>query len=333
MTVYYVDGAVGNDANAGTAEGAGNAWATIQKALDTMVAQTPNDTVFVKNSATYAEILLPTAQGATSGPLTLIGYESTIYDKGRVDVVPPAGTHGVDHNSAFVSFYNWANFDFDFSNATGDGYDISNSDDIKFFNCSFSNAGGNGVGNADQRVVYHNCLFQNNTLYGAEQTSISSVAYFGCSFISNGVGAISSQTNAVAFSVYRCLFDENAAVRGGHIMGCTLNSDDITDSALISISNGTNTIWVDNIVQGFDYSLTRTNDGYEESATDGNNVLFGYDQTAYRSASPQNEWQTLMRTRDVVDQDPLFTDPDSGDFTIPSGSPAATSGMVPGLVS
>jgi hypothetical protein len=36
MTTYYVDTAVGNDGNAGTSEGAGNAWATIDKAMNTV---------------------------------------------------------------------------------------------------------------------------------------------------------------------------------------------------------------------------------------------------------------------------------------------------------
>jgi hypothetical protein len=282
---------------------------------------------------TYAETLLPTVQGALTGPITLIGYENTIYDLGRVTIAHPAATHGVDHNSAFVSYYNWANFDFDFANVTTDGYDIASSDDIKFFNCSFSNAGFNGVGNADQRCLYINCLFQNNTLYGAEHTTVSDTHYIACSFIGNGSGGISSGSNTVRFTVYRCLFDQSSTVRGGHILGCTMNSDGVTDSNLLSASNGTGTIWVDNIVRGFEYGPSRTNDNYEEHSMDVNNVIFGYIETAYRSATPTNEWHTLMRTRDVVDQDPLFTDPDAGDFTISAGSPAATSGLVPGLVS
>ena len=35
MTTYYVDSELGNDNNPGTAAGAGNAWASIGKALDT----------------------------------------------------------------------------------------------------------------------------------------------------------------------------------------------------------------------------------------------------------------------------------------------------------
>ena len=49
-TTWYVDGAVGNDSNAGTSPGAGNAWATIGKATSTAAA---GDTVNVKASATY----------------------------------------------------------------------------------------------------------------------------------------------------------------------------------------------------------------------------------------------------------------------------------------
>jgi hypothetical protein len=77
MATYYVDGAVGNDSNAGTAEGSGNAWATINKAATTAAA---GDTVHIKASATYT---LTSAQtftnsgNATSGPIIYRGYTTT----------------------------------------------------------------------------------------------------------------------------------------------------------------------------------------------------------------------------------------------------------------
>ena len=48
MAVYYVDSLLGNDSNAGTAPGSGNAWATIAKAVATAVA---GDVCNIKASA------------------------------------------------------------------------------------------------------------------------------------------------------------------------------------------------------------------------------------------------------------------------------------------
>lgn len=333
MTVYYVDGDVGDDANAGTSPGSGNAWATIQKALDTMAAVNPSDTTFVKNTVTYTEALLPTVNGANSGPLSIIGYGTDVHDLGRVTLQPPAGPFGIDHGSAFVGYYQWANFDFDFSNVTVDGFEITSSDDMRFFNCSFSNCGGNAVGNLDARSVFVNCLFENNGGYGAEQSNVGDVSYWGCIFRNNATGSISSIQNINPYTVYRCLFEGNDGPRGGHLAGCTFHSDSGTDAGPITTSTGYGAIWVDNIVSGFEYGLSRTNDNYEEHAVDVNNFIYGYATAAYRSASPVNDWHTIMRNQDTVDEDPRFADIAGSDFTLSGGSPAATSGLVPGLVS
>ena len=46
MTIYYVDGVVGDDTNAGTSEGSGSAWATIDKAMNTVAAGDTGDAGF-----------------------------------------------------------------------------------------------------------------------------------------------------------------------------------------------------------------------------------------------------------------------------------------------
>ena len=53
MTDYYVDTAVGNDANSGLAEGAGNAWATIGKALTAGSPVVSLDRVYVKLQSVF----------------------------------------------------------------------------------------------------------------------------------------------------------------------------------------------------------------------------------------------------------------------------------------
>ena len=83
MTTYYVDGAVGNDGNAGTSEGAGNAWATIDHAMNTVAA---GDKVFVKATGTYSETPVMDTVGASNNPITFEGYTTTPGDNGKVTV-------------------------------------------------------------------------------------------------------------------------------------------------------------------------------------------------------------------------------------------------------
>ena len=77
MTTYYVDGAVGNDSNAGTSPGSGNAWATIAKAASTVVA---GDTAYIKASATYtitSTITLSNTGSQSAGAIRYEGYTTT----------------------------------------------------------------------------------------------------------------------------------------------------------------------------------------------------------------------------------------------------------------
>lgn len=68
-TTYYVDGASGSDGNAGTSTGA--AWKTLGKASTSTAA---GDTIYVKASATYNEILTFRSTGTASSPVIWEGY-------------------------------------------------------------------------------------------------------------------------------------------------------------------------------------------------------------------------------------------------------------------
>lgn len=73
---FFVDGAVGNDSNAGTAEGSGNAWLTINKAATTAAA---GEIVNIKASATYTvnAQTFTNSGNSTSGPILYRGYTTT----------------------------------------------------------------------------------------------------------------------------------------------------------------------------------------------------------------------------------------------------------------
>ena len=80
MATYYVDPALGNDGNAGTSEGAGNAWLTLQYALDNTVSL---DEIYVKNSA-IIDVSSVIDIDQSQGSRQVKGYSSVISDDGIV---------------------------------------------------------------------------------------------------------------------------------------------------------------------------------------------------------------------------------------------------------
>ncbi len=86
MSDYYIDGLNGNDANAGTSEGAGNAWKTMGKAISNPIAA--GDRVFVKANATYTENPNFTSiPGTMAAPVVVEGYGSVVGDGVRATIV------------------------------------------------------------------------------------------------------------------------------------------------------------------------------------------------------------------------------------------------------
>ncbi len=87
MATYYVDTAVGNDSNAGTSPGSGNAWATLGKAASVAIY---GDKVNVKASGTYTITSGVTFDSTdsvpNSAPLLVEGYTTTPGDGGQVTV-------------------------------------------------------------------------------------------------------------------------------------------------------------------------------------------------------------------------------------------------------
>ena len=211
MATYYVDGAVGNDSNAGTSEGAGNAWATIQQAADTVAA---GDTVYIKASATYNEQVTLTTVGGFATPITWEGYSSTTGD-GGVATISGGGTRTSCVTGVSKSYQRWKNIKLD--SAASSGYNDSAADHVTFINCTFSNNGyigavldlycqfyyctlegnGNSGSVTDGRNVYVCCISRNNGndgIYGA------SVATYNCLCHGNTNSQIHLGTYGYAFN-------------------------------------------------------------------------------------------------------------------------------------
>lgn len=254
MTDYYVDGDVGNDTNAGTSEGSGNAWATINKACQTMVA---GDRTYVKASVVYNEsaVFANVGTGRTTATMIqLIGYTTTPGDDGVVQMNSTAGNYCLTDPVATHSYYRIHNFDFF-------GALISNVDfnsTIEFQNCAFRNSP-NAGGNVGGGCQFYKCLFQNNGLEG--MSAINDANYVGCHFVgSNNVDPWVSNNSGPRF--YRCLFTNFAYTGGGNaygvsqmdiMVGCTIDGrsgpagrkmDDVT------LTVTTDRMFCDNLIVG-----------------------------------------------------------------------------------
>lgn len=224
MTVYYLDSALGSDANAGTAEGAGNAWQTWGKALSTAAA---GDTVHVKSSAAYTLTASPTCANSGSiaaGPIQIIGYQTTPGDGGTKPTVTSAtnSIRLVDLNGK--SYWNFDNIRFTHTAATR-GYGISASASVSAStglvvrNCEFDGClvgiDGDNVTNFQiSKALIHNCKIVNSTAQGIRIGGMG--AQFASKIIDTmiagnaGAGLLSDNNNA-AFFLEGCIIYDNGA--------------------------------------------------------------------------------------------------------------------------
>lgn len=209
MTDYYVDGDVGADINAGTSEGSGNAWATIDKACQTMVA---GDRTYVKASVSYDEsaTFANVGTGRTAATMIqLIGYTTTPGDNGIVQMQSTAGNNCLTDPVATHSYYRIHNFDFFGSLDTN--VDLNST--IEFQNCRFRNAVNEGgvVGSGCQ---FYNCLFQNNGQQGIATTN--DATYVACTFVGSAY-LDPWVTNNANPRYYKCLFTPHSYGGGANV--------------------------------------------------------------------------------------------------------------------
>ncbi len=300
---YYVDVAVGADGNAGTSEGAGNAWATLEKAADTVGA---NDKVFVKASGSYVAeyntggakdcVLYIITVGAAATSIVWEGYFSTPGDGGIVTIDANTNTLGsaaltaltTDMYNVFKNFY--------FTGASGAGVDFEttvNADRATFKNCRF---GGNATFGVlgDTGFTFFNCLFDNNgttTAHHGTSTDQGTV-FIGCISHTNGGNGY----DAFDVFAYKCL-EYNNGGKGIHIntavtcmvLDCTFDGENAASDIGIHQDSATATrnYYINNIF--YDYATGITADGgtgemnisfaclFNSNTDDSSNFITGYD--------------------------------------------------------
>jgi hypothetical protein len=317
MATYYVDGAVGNDANAGTSEGAGNAWATIQKAMDTVAA---DDTVYVKASATYSEDVTIETNGGIFTPIHFIGYTTSTSDNGKVTI--SGTTNCLKNGAADGDFYMFWNFIF--SGASSTGVLLNLGDDTLWYNCEFNNNGGAGLQLNDEALIV-NCVAHGNTTFGFDLDSSPNVV--GCKVYANGGVQIFCLGNGE-------LFYKNVVYGAtGSSKLCELNTTELfvantldgENVALqgVELIQGSACICIDNII----YDCTtgvQMNAGPVPSAYFLGHNLMNSNTTDYSTATP-----ATVGLNDVTSA-PAFTDEANDDYRPSRSSPAVDAQLKPG---
>lgn len=321
MTTYYVDGAVGSDLNDGLAEGAGNAWATLQKAADTVTVA--GDTIYVKNSAAYNEQLLLRFRGDATNRILWEGYSSTPGDGGKV-IVDGQSTRAycVETNISFDQL--WFVFkNFIFRNATSHGINLGAKWATVFHNCEFLNNGGTGCA-TNRQSLYLDCVSANN---GDDGFSIAVDGYaVGCIAYNNVGTQISLSSDCVA---YKCLAygiagsDIEAGIRAQIILACTSDGENVANSVGLFINNVAGLIGdciAYDCQKGIKLSPSSWPLVYAGYNLLNSNVL-NYDSTSQHAG--------VYFQNDVYGA-PGFNDEASGDYTLSDTSAALNAGIKPG---
>ena len=320
MTTYYVDGAVGNDTNAGTSEGAGNAWATIDKAASTVAAA---DTVYVKASATYSEQVTLDTAGTDGNIIRWIGYTSTTGDNGKVTIDSPSN-YAVD-GASFGAYHSWRNFIF--TGGSSNGYNAGNSDNCSFYNCEFTNNGAAGIF-GDNFFAFVNCEFTNNGGRGCDCDS--TLTFVGCIFSGNAAEGAGGYT---ASKFYKCLWFNNSLTTDvlpssfSDLIACTVDGDGTSGDGL-GDANAAQILVVDNIIHDVGGAGV-TNPVAQAHSFFGYNLFSNVTGSLY-SVDRDTTYGQITGYQDPAEQDPSFVDEASDDYRVQQSSPAVGAGLKPG---
>lgn len=357
---YYVDGAVGSDDNDGDAPGEGNAWATIDKAMNTVAA---GEKVWVKASATYTENPIIDTAGVLASPIAFEGYTTTPGDGGRATVVGE-----IQDSITGRLYYVFKNFDVSNVGGAGSGkcVDLSGTEtcwknckfhdnnagalvvvgNAAFFErCEFNTGVAGGVSGSGMTCV--GCTFNGNTASAVNSSSLfvglfcefndtvgdgivssNSVQCFKCKFYRNSLSAIDV---AAFLTVIECEFFSNgsAAVDGGAanesfltVVNCTVDGDskDTTDGVVKNIVIHGTVTAVNNII----YDCIN---GMEWGAGGTHNNEFGISLNNLMYGNTTRYSGGAFTSDGEVTAAPQFVNEVANDYSLASGSPARGAGF------
>ena len=334
MATYYVDHDAGADVNAGTSEGAGNAWKTIAKAMGTVAA---GDVVNVKNNGSYTEQDDATTYignidtaGTITAPILFEGYGTTVGDEVRAtldaaDTLVSCISSSLGAGPIYYVFKN-----FRFTQASGDGVDFAGGEDsYRFYNCRSDNHGARGF-DVDDHLALIGCEVDSNGDWGIHGDDYTFL--LGCEVHGNG-GSGDDQIQLRSGSIINTLFYAPPTVGVPEGITC----------------DGTTYLWIVNVtIDGDGDNLEKgiRTTGAMVDVVVANSII--YDCSVGISCSTAlgvygvNEYNLLNANFTDVEGiwagdhlqtgAPAFTNEAGADYTLGSSSPAKAAGLDAGVL-
>ena len=312
---YYVDGDAGNDSNAGTSPGAGNAWLTIAKLLATMG---DGEIGYVKVRAASAVYSIGTGLSVTAGnyhvTTRIIGYTSSITDGGRPTVKATAAIVGLSFGSApMVSF---ENFIFDGDSTGTKGIDGGSVYGCSLINCIIKNWTAEAMELGGFSFSAHGCQFTNCGGTSGTISNGTSLVLTGCVINGNSKSGIYSFSGS-PLSVSRCIISSNTGkginhngpYAGLNVVNCTIYNN--TSDGILLSTHASNT--------GIRNNIISTNGGYgiNDDALTQAGVDTKIDYNAFYANTSGARNTTLSASpHDVTLSGDPFTNAAGGDFSL-----------------
>ena len=330
-TVYYVDGAAGNNSSAGTATG--TAWATIQYALDKIADGTVNDGDEVRIMATGNYTISSTLNPAfDSKEITITGANAS----GVVDGTQAVLIGNVGGSATMLEFEAGegercviANLHFNANdNSQSCVKSATNNNFIRFLSCRFSQATENGVewaGSNYWDFLY--CRFDNSAQHGLEMDSTSHGVAYKCLFDNNGGDGCDTHTlNAFRHKWIECVFYNNGADgmdwvgSGGFVANCIFDSNSghgLTDRASTIQCLRVGNIYSNNDNAGVNYVSSTDSVAFNE-------LFYGNDNDTEDNSGGSEAISELGHIINYIpstdsNTNPQYANPSSFDFT-PTGT-------------
>jgi len=231
VTIFYVDGENGNDANSDVqAQTFATAWKTLQHAFDRVASATggtPGDgdeirVAITSDDSTHYAIAAKNTITWSGKEVMFIGCNAS----GTVDGTRPT-IYGTSLNGTTPMFEvsvatadhaHFVHFIFDANDVAQHTFEVTtaNSHQMQFVDCQFKQATGNGVefnGVANQ-WSFLSCQFDNNGAIGCNQDGIGNSMYYNCLFNDNVGDGCFNGTNV---KMSNCVSYSN----GGDGFGCS----------------------------------------------------------------------------------------------------------------
>lgn len=318
-TVYYVDGVDGNDGNAGTSEGSGNAWATIDNAMNNVVA---GDSVFIKGNGDYAEMATMDTAGSASAHIHFEGYTTTPGDDGMATIDATGLNNGIYNGGGGTTpYYTFENIAVE--NADFHGWNIASGYRCTYTNCQANNNTQHGF-NIGGNSFFTNCSASGNGSGGSYDGFYTGSynVFLGCFAYNNSSGGFNYSGTVSTY--FACIAKGNAdegfrAGTGNLYMNCVVDGDGKTTTYGIDATNAyTRGCSIYNCIF---YDCGTGLRGPSVSIDD----VFGGHNLFYANTTDSTDWPSRNQVGDVSG-DPAFTDEANDDYSLGTGSAALNAG-------